>query len=305
MRALRLLVFVVVGLGSPVALLFLLPWLKEGFGVEELPLFAAILGALATAAVVWWAVNRRSRGALFVLGLLALGPPLLAYAGLTTRLVVNHWRGRRLERTVRILSLRESEIRWPGVEGPVGVRLELELEHAVGLEGNLFPPKVVMGSDPRPRAGDYFFRVAEHGIDRALEAPVSETAQTPPRDVLARPGRVRLTFELFSSALQRRDGAAACLGQYTPPRAPGKLARSDGKDLGAAWMFAASGGVIVDLGLALTDALRLGSALQGKPDEWRRMIDRLEPASLEAAGYRRCPPQRPGSFESCYCPPVS
>jgi hypothetical protein len=47
------------------------------------------------------------------------------------------------------------------------------------------------------------------------------------------------------------------------------------------------------------------SALQGKPDEWRRMIDRLEPASLEAAGYRRCTPVQPGSFESCYCPPVS
>ena len=302
MRFLRLLIFVAVSLGSLVALVFLLPWLKEGFGVEELPLFAAILAALVTAAVVWWAVNRRSRGGLFVLGMLALGPPLLAYAGLTTRLVVNHWRGQRLERTVRILSLHESEIRWPGVDGPVGVRLELELEHAVGLEGNLFPPKVVMGSDPRPRADDYFFRVAERGIDRALEAPVFETAQTPPRDVLARPGRVRLTYELFSSALQRRDGAAACLGRYAPPRAPGALSRSDGKDLGAAWMFAASGGVIVDLGGALTDALRLESALQGKPDEWRRMIDRLEPASLEAAGYRRCTPVRPGSFETCYCP---
>jgi len=144
--------------------------------------------------------------------------------------------------------------------------------------------------------------VAERGIDRALEAPVFETAQTPPRDVLARPGRVRLTYELFSSALQRRDGAAACLGRYASPRAPGALSRSDGKDLGAAWMFAASGGVIVDLGGALTDALRLESALQGKPDEWRRMIDRLEPASLEAAGYRPCTPVRPGSFETCYCP---
>jgi hypothetical protein len=302
MRALRLLVFVVVGLGSVVALLVLLPWLKEGFGVEDLPLFAAILAALVAAAAVWWAMNRRSRGALFVLGLLALGPPLLAYAGLTTRLVANHWRGRRLERTVRILSLRETEIRWPGVDGPVGVRLELELEHAVGLEGNLFQPKVVMGSDPRPRAGDYFFRVAAHGIDRTLEAPVLETAQTPPRDVLARPGRVRLTFDLFSSALQRRDGPAACLAQYPPPRAPGRLALGGGSDLGAAWMFAARGGVIVDLGSALTDALRLGSALQGRPDEWRRMIDRLEPASLEAAGYHRCTPVRPSSLEICYCP---
>ena len=43
MKLLRIALFVVVVVAAALACLFLLPWLKEGHDIEELPLFAAIV----------------------------------------------------------------------------------------------------------------------------------------------------------------------------------------------------------------------------------------------------------------------
>lgn len=296
-RVLRALSFPVVLAGSLLALVFLLPWLKEGFGIEELPLFAGVAGALLLVALLYWFIHRRARGALFVLGLAVLTVPLLAYAGLSARLAINAWRGHRLERTVRIVSLRETEIRWPGIDGAVGVQLDLEVEHAIGLEGTLLSPKIWMAVDPRPTYRDYF-----GGLDRAnMEAPVFEVTETPTLDALARPGSARVRYELFPSLVRRREGRAVCVSDHVPT--PTDPTSRRGRNLGAAWFFAARGGVIVDLSAPLTDALRRSSILQGQPDTWMGIMSRLEPAALEAAGYRRCVPLRPGWSEACYCPP--
>lgn len=304
MKALRIALLVVVACASALASLFLLPWLKEGHDIEELPLFLSIAAALAVLGLAWWAVNRGAPGALFALGATALAVPLLAYGYLSLRLVWNEWEGRRLARTVTVVAIRETEIRWPRLDGPVGIRLEVHTEHAIGRRGFATSPRILMGADPRPDRRDYYFGPFDHGVDDFLERPIYELP-APETSVFAASGRTTIAYELFPGALQRRDGSAVCL--VDPRLRPGRQtpAIPSGSDLGAAWFFVAEGGPYVDLSAPLTEALRRGSRLQGDPRAWSAMMRRLEPGSLEGAGYTRCTPPRPGQFEACYCPPDS
>ena len=301
MRALRVLGCFVLGLVSLFALGLVLPSVKEGYDQDELPFFASIAGGLAALAVVWWWLNRRHR-AIAVAGVALLAPPMVVYAGLSTRVTINDWRGRHLAQTVRILSLREEEIRWPGLPGPVGLRLEIEVEHAIGLEGNLFPPKVVMGADPRPTRADYWS--GSLGSGAFLSAPVFELDRQPSRDVFLRPGRTRVVYEMFPSTLDRRDGAALCVHATVGHIGDGGRVSSTDTHLGAAWFFAAQSGLYVDLGAPLTDALRRGSVYEGKPAAWTALLRELDLPALAAAGYAPCPP-RPHRVETCYCPPAA
>ncbi len=304
MRFARAILLVVLALGGLAALVFLLPWLKEGFGIEELPLFAGIAVGLLAALALWVRLHRAHRGPTFWAGAVLAAVPLVAYGALAVGVSVDEWRGRRLARTVRVVSLTESEILWPGLMEPIGVRLEIEIEHAIGLQGNLFAPRIVMGADPRPAYRDYFAGALNPGVDPMLWSPVFELGG-PPRDVVARPGRVRLGYDMFASALAQRAGDALCLlGRASGPTG-GRTAVPDGGNLGAAWFFAAEGGVIVDMSGPLTEALRRGSRLQGRADAWRALLERLEPAGLEATGFTRCAPPGVASGEPCYCPPAT
>ena len=301
MRALRVAGGAVLGLVSLAALGLVLPFVKEGYNRDELPLFTSIAGGLAALAVVWWLLNRRHR-AFAVAGVTLLAPPIVVYGGLSARVTINDWRGRRLSRTVRVLSLREKEVHWPGLPGPVGLRLEIEIEHAIGLEGNLYPPKVVMGTDPRPTQADYWYGPMDHGVDAFLSTPAFELDGQPSRDVFLRPGRIRLAYELFPSTLDRRDGEALCLNAAVGRADDPGLAPPPGARLGAAWFFASGGGLYVDLGGPLTDALRRGSAYEGRRDAWTALMRALDPPALAAAGYAPCAPGRHHA-ETCHCPP--
>jgi hypothetical protein len=301
MRALRVLGCFLLALVSLFALAVVLPSVKEGYDWEDLPFFASIAGGLAALAIVWWRLHRRHR-AFAVAGVALLAPPMAVHAGLSAHVLTNEWRGRRLAQTVRILSLREDEIRWRGLPGPVGLRLEIEVQHAIGLEGNLFPPKVVMGADPRPTRADYW--PGPLGGVVSLSAPVFELDQAPPRDVFLRPGRTRVVYEMFPSTLERRDGEALCVNATAEATGDGGRASSTDTHLGAAWFFAAEGGVYVDLGGPLTDALRRGSVYEGKPAAWTALLRGLDPPALAAAGYAPCPPPR-DRVETCYCPPAA
>jgi hypothetical protein len=303
MKALRFALFVVVSGAAVLASLLLLPWLKEGHDIEELPLFASIAAALTLLGLAWWAVNRSGSGALFAFGAVALALPWLAYTWLSVRLVWNDWWGRRLARTVAFVAIRETEIRWPHVDGPVGIRLELELQHAIARRGFAESPRIVMGVDPRPTRRDYYLGPFDRGVDDFLERPIYEPP-THEQDAFASVGRTTFVYELFPGTLQRRDGIAVCL--VDPRLRPGKRApAASGSDLGAAWFFVGEGGPYVDLSAPLTEALRRGSRLQGDPKAWSAMMRRVEPNALEAAGYTRCTPTRPGQSEACYCPPPS
>jgi hypothetical protein len=303
-RALRVVGCFVLAIVSLGALGLVLPFVKEGYDRDELPLFASFAAGLAVLAAVWCVLNRRHR-AFAVAGAALLAPPILVYGGLSARVAINGWRGRALARTVRVLSLREEEIRWRGLPGPVGMRLEIEMEHAIGLEGNLFPPKVVMGGDPRPTVEDYWRGVHDGGRDAFLSAPVFEVGRSgPARDVFLRPGRTRLVYELFPSVLDRREGDALCLNGSAGRDGTSAPIAPSGTHLGAGWFFAAGGGLYVDLGTPLTDALRRGSRLEGRADSWAGLMRALDPAVLTAAGYGPCPAAR-HRVETCYCPPAA
>ena len=298
MRALRVLGCFVLGLVSLFALGLVLPSVKEGYDRDELPFFASIAGGLAALAVIWWRLNRRHRR-IAVAGVALLAPPMVVYAALSTRVTINDWRGRHLEQTVRILSLREEEIRRPGLPGPVGLRIEIDVEHAIGLAGNLFPPKVVMGADPRPTRVDYWSGSLDAGA--FLSAPVFELDRQPSREVFLRPGRTRVVYEMFPSTLDRRDGEALCVNGAAGRIRNGGQSSTD-THLGAAWFFAAEGGLYVDLGGPLTDALRRGSVYEGKPAAWTALLRGLDLPALVAAGYTPCSPRQ--DVGTCYCPPA-
>jgi hypothetical protein len=287
---------------SALALVFLLPWLKEGFDSDELPLFSGIaLGLLLLGGLHW--VVERGRRALLSVGLGALAVSFLVYVALSVRIAWNEWEGERLAGTVRIVSLRETEVRLPGVAGPVGLRLDIELEHSIGRVGNLFTPKVTMGQDPQLDRQDYFYGALDRGVDAFLGAPPFEAGRPSDRLLLRQPGRIHIQYELLPSWLARREGSTICLADRPLGRGD-RIPPPTGGDLGASWFFAGSGGVYVDLSPALTEALRRSSRFQGHPEEWKAMLARLQPASLSAAGYTPCPPRSSAPpATGCFCPP--
>jgi hypothetical protein len=141
-------------------------------------------------------------------------------------------------------------------------------------------------------------------VDAFLTPPRFEPqAQTPARDVFLRPGRARIVYELFSSTLERRDGEAICLNSTTARPEYRTVPASIGRQLSAAWFFAAGGGLYVDLGRRLSEALRRSSAYEGKPAAWTALMRAVDPEALAAAGYRPCPTRH--QPESCYCPPAA
>src|SRR5262245_10308817 len=147
MKVLRIALFVIVVVAAALASLFLLPWLKEGHDIEELLLFAGVAAGLAVLGLAFWAVNRKDPGVLFALGATARAVPLIAYACLSRRLVWNEWQGRRMARSVTVVAIRETEILWARLDGPVGIRIEVDLEHAIGRRGFATSPRVLMGAD--------------------------------------------------------------------------------------------------------------------------------------------------------------
>jgi len=296
-RTLRVIGTIAVGLVAGFALALLLPLVKEGYGTEDLPHLARVAAALGVLAAGWWLVNGRRHRRTGLAGVALLAAPLLLYTTMAIRVVQRRARGRRLAGTVHVIALRETPLRFAGIAEPVGVRMEVEFDQAVALEGNLFAPKVVMAADPRPTADEYF---AIDATDEAvLTPPVFELARQPPRDVIARAGRTRIVYDLLPGSIKRRDGEAVCLD--AAGAAPSTPSATSGSHLGAAWLFAAAGGERVDLGPALTEALRRSSAYEGRPAAWTALLDATRPEALARAGYTPCLSPPPGG-ERCLCP---
>jgi hypothetical protein len=76
-----------------------------------------------------------------------------------------------------------------------------------------------------------------------------------------------------------------------------------GENLSALWAAFGSNDMIIDLGAKLTRALRQESRLQGDPDLWSAMQERLEPPGLTRAGYGICPPgdDTHSASRVCFC----
>jgi len=295
LRAVALLVVALLAAG---ALLFLLPWLKEGYDVHELPLFTGIAAGLALLALVFGRLTRTTP-ALCATGLALLLPALAAYVLICARLAWNETQGRRLARTVRVERLAEAEIRWPGFDGPVGLRIEVDLSHAVRRPGALFPPKLLMGSRPLDRRA-YFFGVFDDWARGFLAVPLFQDSPSPG---LESGSPTRLAYELYPGLVHRAVPSEVCLAEGPARAEPGHIVYAEGGDLTASWLFVASGGLSVDLSTPLTEALRRESRFQGRPHEWQALLQRLEPRGLEGAGFKPCVSPPPHAGAVCYCRP--
>jgi hypothetical protein len=292
---LRLSLLLMVVLISAAALFALLPWIKEGYDLTDLPRFIGMAAGLAIVAWLWWRVGR---GGARIAGLAALALPLLVYSNLSFWLGFNYWYGRRLEGQTHIASLQATSIVWPGFEGPVGVRIEMELVHPKGLDVALLPPKIAMTELRELTAQQYFsfLSMVQHS---SLVVPLFPAGRDAPRDVF-RDSPTRLVYELYPSAMnQMENPQRVCLWKDF---AEAKL-DSNAAYLAASWYFITKGGASVDLSRQLSERIRTSDLFRSMTEEeWTAMLRRLEPAGLIRAGYNQCPESNQQSIsQSCFC----
>ena len=269
-----------------------LPFLKEGCDLEELPLFASVATGIGVLAAVWWLVTWGAP-VFRTLGLVILALPLSVHLLLVVTLSKNWLTARAEASRARIVSLRESPIRWPRIDDPVGLRLDIELEHAMSPRGILYPPQVRMDGPEVPSPKGYF---GTRGRSALGVSPWRQPDAAPP------PSPARLVYELYPPAVMLLSaGEWICLEESPILDVP---CTDGGYHLGAIWFAARAAGASVDLSELLTGALREASSFEGRPSTWCAMLERLTPAALEAAGYRRCTVRwKQSEIKSCYCVP--
>lgn len=290
MRIVRVAVLILLCLLSAAALLFTLPWLKEGYGWEETPLFASIALGLALAALLWWRLNKSVRTPLFHAGLVILGLPFAVYCALLIDNAADEFAGRRMASGARLAEYRETPIVWKNFDGPIGLTIEFEAHHSIDRAGNLQSPVIAM--EPSISYQTYY-----QDFSRAqLMSPLMGTDPLP--TLGSSPAKLR--YDLFPSNVQRKpreDHICIKEAKYVSTL----LRSNNGESLSAGWFFAARSGAIADLSEKMTEAVRRHNAWQGRPDQWKQMFERVQPAGLEKAGFRPCAEQKPGWGEICYC----
>jgi hypothetical protein len=276
-------------------LVFLLPSLKEGYGIEELPLFLGITAPLALLAWLW---RQASPGALRATALAATALPLLAYAWLDAKIAFNVWYGWHLTRQTSITSFESTPILWPGFDGPVGLHVELDLAHPTISEGNLFTPKLAMTSRRSSTANEYFTLLSEYRRV-VLMPPMFPLTEATPRNVFQRRPAVHLSYDLYPSTVCRLDSPRMLCFWKSRPERP---MYADGEQLAASWFFVSSGGAYADISEALSERVRTSGLFSQGTKEWIDLVGRTEPAALTRAGYQlRADSIKKDSSQDCYC----
>ena len=143
----RVLGFIALLIAAAFALLLSFPFLKEGSSWSEIPLYLGIVGSCVAVGAVWWVVSGFSwRRAL--LGWFVLLVPIAAHLSLAGGLVFDRFQGERDARRTAIVTYSEEAIVWPGFDGPVGVKIDLDLAHPEGMTQRLIdPPEIRMGPE--------------------------------------------------------------------------------------------------------------------------------------------------------------
>ncbi|MDX1422840.1 MAG: hypothetical protein R3322_06855 [Kiloniellales bacterium] len=221
------------------AMLMLVPGLKEGVSQEEVPGLFGGVGLFLLLGLVWWLASGRALG-LSLAGWVVLAVPTVAYLVEAGLLIAADLEGRRLAEEVAIEGYREEAILWPGFDGPVGLALSFDLVHPEGVSGLILPPEIRMGPAleiPRDRLVSSRTNGSGYFKDTYLEQPVG--ALTLLKSVLFQrlyendsfqrdyekwvsafhfaPGaRTRLTFHLHPGALDYLESPARlCLSSRT------------------------------------------------------------------------------------------
>lgn len=172
----RIIFFIALLCLSALGLVLLLPFAKEGSSFGDLPIFAGVIGAVLILAVLWWLAVGRSIGKALI-GWAVLALPLVAHGGIASALLSAHFEGPRLANETRIENYREAPLIWPDFDGPIGLRITLELTHPRGADAQILPPEIRMGPEleiPRDllsvtqTSGSGYFK------DRYLDRPVGD-----------------------------------------------------------------------------------------------------------------------------------
>jgi hypothetical protein len=291
-------------------------------------------------AIAWWFVCGRSLGKTIV-GCLVLTLPFGMHLRQAAMLILADIEGRRLPDRIAITSYQEEPIHWPGFDGPVGLDIELEIAHPEGTEGLIYAPELRMGpalAIPRNVAFSTLTTGGGYFKDRRLAQPVGDLAIL--KSVLFQElyaerfanrrfepgGLTRLTYHLYPGTLETlmsQDkfclsstsfGLPACAEAQAPETGCAPKGRRqvvtdpifhNGSDLQALWLVTGANDMVADVSPLLSAQLRAKSRLQGDPKTWTGIMKRLEPASLERAGYRLCPPgpDTHNASRTCYCRP--
>ncbi len=215
-------------------------------------------------------------------------------------LVLDEWSGWRISRQMRITSFSAHPIEWIGFDGPVGIRMELELAHPA-VEGFLYVPKIAMTGKTSLSWTDYFYEYFKDHKLAFLSPP--DFAETEAGPFFDGPQPIRISYDLYPGIVQRTQGAericvAASSGSFL-------LTYLDGgtEDLAlfASWWFYVKDGARVDLSPHLTRQVQAAHLWRDRVD-WTVMLKRLEPDGLRKAGYTPCPEKETFAGEICFCP---
>jgi hypothetical protein len=129
---------------SVIGLLVLLPLVKEGASREDIPLLLGGVAVYVFLGIVWWLIVGRALPKA-ALAWIFLVLPCLANLVLAGTLLFARLDGERTAQATSIESYAEEMILWPGFDGPVGLRMVVDLSHPSGVEALLTAPEVRMG----------------------------------------------------------------------------------------------------------------------------------------------------------------
>jgi len=302
----------------------------------------ATLAVLLALAIAWWFASGR-RWLLAAVGWLILAVPFTSHAVWQSSTLIADYRGAQLPARMEIENFVEAPIYWHGFDGPVGYTITFDLVHPAGLDGIVFTPQVRMApaydiaaedlQSIRTFSGGYFHgrRIDPAIGDLTLLKPIlfqgvyGDNTSDQDIDALDPSGRTHLTYHLHPGTIETlhsvdqicltnpsfglptcgptQDAGDGCVGKNT--RKVTDVTYHIGQDLSALWTADGDGFRNADLGALISQTLQRRSSLQGKPEAWTALQRRLEPASLEAAGYRLCPrgPKSHSIGKACYCRP--
>jgi len=299
--AIRRILFLVIVLVSALTLYALLPLLKEGWPTES-PLYTLGVVALLLALLVSWrrvhAGKPTAKGAGYTIGLALVGVPLLFYGFVGLMLAYRAALGFLFDRNVAITGYHTSLIRWDGFDGPVGVRLIVDIDVPFSMQGSFLEPKIGVAPTVEERLSPfrryYQYCGSPYPCLAAPRMPYRPATNNAPR--LAR-GPLRVTYDLL-------PGSVAYL--ENPSRLCTKQESGDStyplKDsVRASWLFASDGNVVIDLSDRLTERIANDDAITWTPTLLQAMYRQFDEKRLLRVGYRRC--ELRVSSASCYCRP--
>ena len=299
---LKTVLLLVIVVASALALYLLVPLLKEGWPTRSLWYVFGIVGLLAALMWLWYflwtRVWRATKQGVYALGLLVPTLPLFLYAYIGCAEAFYVVRAGIFSSRVTISRYHDALLYWPGVEQPVGVHLELEIEPPFQLPGSFLSPKIVVVNPDSMRAGhsaiENYLRHCGGPADShpCLTAPLSPY-RTPA--TMKEGGPIRLVYDLFSANLDHlEDPVRICLKERAPT-----LRIDKEQDVRALWLLGSEGDVVIDLGEKLTEQMHRVSGVQWTPETLRVLYLALREDTLMRAGYRSCDLHRQNAY--CYC----